>query len=172
MRCEDSHTRAENEDPLIINFFEGESKWGRQGPNLCQWGTSEERYISKEEAALPTAATDSVFITGAIASHENRDVVTMDLPGAFLTTLTDELIFMVLKGNLCKLMCRVNPKLYRRYVTKNKKGDPVLYVQLYKSLYSLLHSALLFYRKLHGELEAYGFQDKPIQPMRRQQDYQ
>ncbi len=107
---------------------------------------------------------DSVFITGAIAAHKNHDVTTMDLQGAFLKTLTDKLIFILLKGDLCKLMCRVNPKLYRRYITKNKKGDPVLYVQLYKSLYGLLRSALLFYRQLHGELEAYGFKINPYDP--------
>ena len=107
---------------------------------------------------------DSVFITGAIAAHKNHDIATMALPGAFVNTLTDELIFMVLKGDLCKLMCRVNPKLYRRYITKNKKGDPVLYVQLYRSLYGLLCSALLSYQTLRGELEAYRFKINTYDP--------
>ena len=33
----------------------------------------------------------------------------------------------------------------------------MLYVQLYKSLYGLLRSVLLFYKKFKSELEAYGF---------------
>jgi hypothetical protein len=108
--------------------------------------------------------SDSVFITGAINACENRDVATMDLPGAFLNTVTDEVVIMVLKDELCELMCKVNPKLYRRYVTYHKKGNPVLYVQLYKALYGLMRSALLFYRKLKKELEDYGFVTNPYDP--------
>jgi hypothetical protein len=103
-------------------------------------------------------------MVGAINAHEKKDVVTADLPGAFLNTVTDELVFMVLIGELCELMVRVNPKIYRRYVTTDKRGNPVLYVQLYKSMYGLLRSALLFYRKLRAELEAFGFIINPYNP--------
>ena len=41
---------------------------------------------------------------------------------------------------------------------------PTLYVQLYKSLYGLLRSALLFYRKLRKELEDFGFVINPYNP--------
>jgi len=91
--------------------------------------------------------TDSVFITGAIDAHEDRDVATCDLPGAFLHTMTDEKVIMVLRDELCDLMVKVNPKLYRKYICKDKRGKPVLYVELFKSLYGLMRSALLFYRK-------------------------
>jgi hypothetical protein len=103
-------------------------------------------------------------MVGAINAHEERDVATADLPGAFLNTVTDELVFMVLKGELCELMVRVNQKIYRRYVTTDRKGNPVLYVQLYKSMYGLLRSALLFYRKLRAELELFGFSINPYDP--------
>jgi hypothetical protein len=71
---------------------------------------------------------------------------------------------MVLKGELCELMVRVNPKIYRRYATKDSKGKPIMYVQLYKSVYGLLQSALLFYRKLRKELEDFGFKINPYDP--------
>ena len=109
-------------------------------------------------------ATDSIFITGAIDAHEGRDTATCDLPGTFLHTVTDEKVIMVLRGELCEMMVKVDPKLYRKYVTSDKRGKPVLYVQLYKSLYGLMRSALLFYRKLRGELEAYGFTINPYDP--------
>ena len=44
------------------------------------------------------------------------------------------------------------------------KGKPLLYVQIKKALYGLIHSALLFYRKLVKDLEAYGFQINPYKP--------
>lgn len=42
-----------------------------------------------------------------------------------------------------------------------KKGVPVLYMELYKSLYGLMRSALLFYLKLKKELIDYGFEMNP-----------
>ena len=44
------------------------------------------------------------------------------------------------------------------------KGKPLLYVQIKKALYVLIHSALLLYRKLVKDLEAYGFQINPYKP--------
>eukprot|EP00804_Cyclotella_cryptica_P005428 CCRYP_002970-RB/>CCRYP_002970-RB protein AED:0.29 eAED:0.29 QI:0/-1/0/1/-1/0/1/0/340 len=68
---------------------------------------------------------------------------------------------MVPRGELCELMCLVEQKLYRKYVCKDKKGQRVLYVELYKSLYGLMRSALLFYRKLRKELKEYGMRMNP-----------
>ena len=48
--------------------------------------------------------------------------------------MTDEKVIMVLRGELCDLMVKVNPKLYRKYVFNSKKGTPILYIELYKSM--------------------------------------
>ena len=113
---------------------------------------------------MPTVMTDSVFIQGAIGAYEKRHTVTTDLPGAFLHTVTDEKVIMVLRGELCDLMVKVNPKLYRKFVMHDKKGEPTLYVELYKSLYGLMRLALLFYMKLKGELLDYGFKLNEYDP--------
>ncbi len=82
---------------------------------------------------------DSIFITGAVDAYEGRSVGTVDVPGAFLHTwLTDEKVIMVLKGELCELIVKVDPKLYTKYVTIDSRGKKVLYVQLSKALYGLL----------------------------------
>jgi len=39
-----------------------------------------------------------------------------------------------------------------------------MYVKMNKALYGLLRTALLFYRKLVGDLEAYGFKLNPHDP--------
>ncbi len=44
------------------------------------------------------------------------------------------------------------------------KGEPILYVKLNKALYSLLRSALLWYKKLRAELEKMGFMVNPYDP--------
>ena len=46
----------------------------------------------------------------------------------------------------------------------DKNGTPILYVRLKKALYGILRSSLLFYRKIRGELEAYGFEINPYYP--------
>jgi hypothetical protein len=118
-------TQEQRKKALSSLIFLKEKSTGEIKSRTCINGAPQRDYISKEDAASPTASTDSVFMVGAINAHEKRDVVTADLPGAFLNTVTDELVFMVLKGELCELMVRVNPKIYRRYVTADKKGNPV-----------------------------------------------
>ncbi len=66
-------------------------------------------------------------------------------------------MILKLKDGLCELMVKRNPTLYQKYVIHYQGGKPILYIKLYKSLYGLMHSALLFYRKLMMELMDYGF---------------
>jgi len=139
----------------------GDGVKGRASVN----GAPQRAYIPKEEASSPTANNDSIFITSSVGAFQRRDFATLDLPGAFCNTpLEDEVVIMALRGELCELMVRTDPKLYRQYVTTSKNGKPVLYVQLTKALYGLLRSALLFYRKLRKELETYGFEFNPYDP--------
>jgi hypothetical protein len=68
---------------------------------------------------------------------------------------------MRLDGILAELMVKVAPKLYRKFVTTNSKGKPVLYVQLEKAVYGMMKSALLFYCKLVADLLSLGFTINP-----------
>jgi hypothetical protein len=55
------------------------------------------------------------------------------------------------------------PEVYRDYVTM-EGGRKILYVRLRRALYGLLKSALLFYRKLWGDLSREGFELNPYDP--------
>ena len=46
----------------------------------------------------------------------------------------------------------------------DKKGTPILYLRFKKAIYGLLRSSLLFYRKMRGYLEVYGFDINPYDP--------
>ena len=122
-----------------------------------------EGYI-KSNAASPTVSTDGFLINCAIYGYENRDVAVADIPGAFLNTDNPDYVLMCLIGKLAEMMVRVDPKLYRKYVLTSAKGEPILYVKLNKALYGWLKSALLFYKKLVGELEYMGFKLNPYNP--------
>ena len=59
---------------------------------------------------------------------------------------------MHLIGILAKLMVSIAPNIYRKYITTNAYGKPVLYIQLENALYGMMKSALLFYQKLITDL--------------------
>jgi hypothetical protein len=105
--------------------------------------------------------TKSVFITSAIAASEKRHMRCYNVPSAFVNTEVNENVLMVLKGKLVEMMVHIAPQLYRKYITVDRKGTPVLYVKLQKALYGLMRASLLFYRKLHRELEEYRFVVNP-----------
>jgi hypothetical protein len=104
-----------------------------------------------------------VFVTAAIDAKENREVVTIDIPGAFLHATNDDYVVMRMNGTLAELMAKTDPKLYRKYLT-DEKGKKVLYLRLQKALYGMMKSALLFYRKLISELKGMGFEINPYDP--------
>jgi hypothetical protein len=41
----------------------------------------------REDAASPTAALESIMITGVIEAKEERDIMTCDIPNAFIQAL-------------------------------------------------------------------------------------
>ena len=61
-------------------------------------------------------------------------------------------------------MVHIAPQIYRPYINMDKNGTPILNVSLKKALYGLLRSSLIFYIKLHGDLEAYGFKINTYYP--------
>ena len=122
--------REEKRKALRTLIFLKEKRDETIKSRTCIDGSPQREYIRKEDASSPTVATDSVFITGAIDAHEGRDVAFADLPGAFLHTLTDEKIIVLLTGELCELMVKVDPTLYPKFVTTGRNGKPMLYVQL------------------------------------------
>ena len=105
-----------------------------------------------EEASSPTVVTDLVFTMAAISALKKRQNRTFSIPSAFVNTESDEWILMVLKGDMAEIMVKIAPNFCREHITTNLKGRPILYVWLRKMLYGLLCSALVFCRKLRGEL--------------------
>jgi hypothetical protein len=100
-------------------------------------------HVAKEEAASPTVALESVFVTCTIDARENREVVTLNIPGAFLHAPNKDYVVMRMNGTLAELMAKIDPKLYRKYLT-DKKGKKVLCLRLQKVLYGMMKSAQFF----------------------------
>ena len=71
---------------------------------------------------------------------------------------------MLLRGKLAEMMVRIDPALYRQYITYSAKGIPMLYGRLNKALYGMLQAALLFYKRLRRWLEDSGFKVNSYDP--------
>jgi hypothetical protein len=145
-------------------MFMTEKRCGRIKSRACMNGSKQRQWIKKEDAASPTVMSDSVMITTAIEAHEGRKVITLDIPGAFLNTEIDEEVIMLLRGELAELMVNIDPALYGPYVITTKKGEKLLYVRMLKVMYGLLCAALLFYLKLRGDQEEFGFKMNQYDP--------
>jgi hypothetical protein len=78
-----------------------------------------------------------VFVIGTIDARENREVVTINIPGAFLRATNKDYVVMQMNRTLAKLMVQTDPKLYRKYLV-DKKGKKVLYLHLQKAFYGMM----------------------------------
>ena len=95
---------------------------GRVRARGCADGSKQRKEpgYKKGNTASPTVHNDSTFITSAIDAKEGRDVMIVDLPGAFLHTLRQagvnkKQLHMVLKGPLVEAMVLLDPILYRPF---------------------------------------------------------
>jgi Reverse transcriptase (RNA-dependent DNA polymerase) len=101
------------------------------------------------------------MITAAIEADENRDIMTVDIPNAFVQTEIenkDERVMMKIKGQLAEMLVKIEPEVYE------KDNEKVIYVQVLKALYGMLQASLLFYKKLRKDLEEIGFKVNPYDP--------
>ncbi len=121
-----------------------------------QTGVCNGDHVAKDEVALPTVVLESVFVTLAIDACEKRELVTIDIPRAFLHAENEDNVIMRINGTLAELMAKTDPKLYQKYLS-DEKEKKVLYLCLRTAVYGMMKSTLLFYRKLVSELNMMGF---------------
>lgn len=125
-------------------------------------GKPTREWHDKDDAASPTASLESIFLTAIIDAKEGRDVMSCDIPNAFIQAhmpdITDggERVIMKLSGILLDLLVELAPELYGPYVVEDN-GKRVLYLQVLRALYGMLVAALLWYRKFRADLEEIGF---------------
>jgi hypothetical protein len=157
----DSLTKEERQKALRYLMFLKEKRCGKIKARGCADGRSQRLYKTKDETSAPTVKTESLFLSCLIDAMENRDVATLDIPGAFMHADMDELVHMKLEGPLAELLTKVDPGKYRKYVS-TERGKPVIYVELAKALYGTLQAALLFWQNLSDFLiKELGYEMNP-----------
>ena len=136
---------------------------------LVAGGDKQRSFTPQTEATSPTPHTESIFITSAIDALEQRDVATIDIPNAFVQTELKRngkeiTIIMVLRGKLAELMIKTAPEVYKKFATKDKNSNVILYVRLLKLLYGIMQASLLYYTKSIKNLQKKGFILNPYDP--------
>ena len=113
-----------------------------------------------------TTSLESILLTGMIDVHEGRDVMTTDIPNAFIQASMpekDEKVIMKITGKLVDILVNMHPEEYEEYIVK-KKSRNVLYVEIMQALYEMLEAALLWYNEFRKDLEAEGFEFNHYDP--------
>ena len=120
-------------------------------------GKPTRKWLSRDETASPTVALESTFLTGIIDAKEGRDIMTCDVPNAFIQAEIptpekgEDRIIMKITGVLADLMVEIAPDVYGGHIVY-EKGTKVIYVQVLRALYGMLKAALLWYKKFKKDL--------------------
>jgi len=85
-------------------------------------------YTAKSHTFSLTVSLEAMMMSCAIDAKENRIAAFTDIPGAFLHTDMQEEVHMLLEWMIVELIIKLDPKLYRRYIWRNKNDKPMLYV--------------------------------------------
>jgi hypothetical protein len=120
-------TQLEHKRAMESLIFLGEKQDERIKARACANGSTQRKYINKEDSASPIA-TESILMTAAIEAEEGRDIISADIPNAFVQTDTEvnstEKMMMKIRGPLVDMLTKLDPELYVIEANNNK----VLYV--------------------------------------------
>ena len=86
---------------------------------------------------------ENILTTLVIDEYEKRDVVILDVGGAFILSKISELILIKVVGDDLVSLLDANP-WYEKYVTV-EHGKILIYLELRTALYVIMQAALLWY---------------------------
>ena len=90
-------------------------------------GRKTREWIIKEDSANSTATWREYLLPLTIDAHENRDVMSADIPNAFIQTEMPEIkqgeerVMMKITGVLVDMLIQLDPQLYEPHVVYEKE---------------------------------------------------
>jgi hypothetical protein len=83
---------------------------------LVAGGHMQDRSVyNTENISSPTVSTAAVFLVAAIAAREGRNVITMDIGGAYLHAKMENDVYMKLDKICTTILCDIDPS-YEKFV--------------------------------------------------------
>lgn len=157
-------TEIERKRAMESLIFICEKRDGTIKARACANGSSQRPYTTKDEAASPTVATDAILMTSVMDAKRYADIMTVDIPNAFVQTSVpqgDEKTIMKIRGQLVDILLELFPGVYDEYVVYNESDAKCLYVEMLKALYGMLKSSLLYYKSFVDNIKQIGFELNP-----------
>ena len=138
-----------------------------KGRCVCN-GKPTREWLGREETASPTAHLESIYLSAVIDAYEGRDVMTGNVPNAFIQTpierkVGEEKIVMKITGVLADILVNDVPDVHGGFVV-HENGRKVPYVVVLRAIYGMLISAILWYKKFRKDLEEIDFVFNPYDP--------
>ena len=87
-------------------IFLTEKRDGTIKAQACANGSMQRSYIERDTAASPTVSTEALMITSVVEVKQRRDVVTLNIPNAFVQTPipeSNEKTIMRISDHLAKM---------------------------------------------------------------------
>jgi hypothetical protein len=115
-------TQIEGRKAQQALMFLGEMRDGTVKGRMVYNGKPTREWLSRDDSASPTAALESILLTAVRDAHEERDVMTCNIPNAFIQALMpevkdgDERVMMKITGVLVDMLVELNPELYGPYL--------------------------------------------------------
>ena len=116
-------TERERARAMESPIFLTQKRNGLIKAHTCANGSTQKKYIAHEEATSPTAATKEILTTGVIDAKQGRDIMTLDIPNAFVQTAVpqdQEKVIIKIRGNLVDILLEICPGVYDNYVIENE----------------------------------------------------
>ena len=116
---------------------------------LVAGGNMQDRCMYEaKDISSPTVKQESVMMIAAIAAQEKRNVVTVDITGAYLNAdMSKSEVHMRLDKCHAEILCALDPS-YKEFLCR----DGTVVVRLDKALYGCIESARLWYEHLSQTL--------------------
>ena len=154
-------TRQEKARAMEGLMFVTQKRTGEYKGRLAYNGKPTREWVTKEDKTSPTCFTESILLSCGIDALERRDIMTLDIPNAFVQTdmprkKVGERIVMKIRGRLVDWLVEMDPLMYKDKVVY-ENGVKVIYLEVLKAIYGMLIASLLWYRKFRTELESIGF---------------
>ena len=126
-----SLTPSQRKAALQYLMFLKEKRCGKVKARGCADGRKQRLYKTKEETSSPTMNVEALFITCIIDALEGREVMTCNIPGAFMQSEMDELVHMKLEGEIALLLVWLDPS-YKQFLSY-QRGNPVIYCCIWQN---------------------------------------
>ena len=147
-------------------MFITEKRDGKIKARTVYNGKPTREWMSKEDTRSPTVSLEGLMLTMCVDAKEGRDIMTADVPNAFVQTDMpetdpgDDRVIMKVQGILAEMLVEISPETYSEYlITEN--GKPTLYLIVLKAIYGQLVCSLLWYLHFRKDLESVGFVFNP-----------